>query len=53
MVNKDRVAIVVSILLVLVPWLDHNGVGAEMSLGFAIMLAIYWGYRFIKDDISL
>jgi len=49
--KKDRIAIVVS-----VPYLIFAGFGflEEASFGFVLLspLFLYWGYRFIKGDIS-
>lgn len=55
MSRKDRVAIVVSVLYLLFPL----GILADWSRGapvaaivFSSPLIAYWGYRFIKGDIS-
>ena len=49
--KKDRIAVVISIvyffILILVS-LDHLGDGVIVSFP----LLFYWGYRFIKNDIS-
>jgi hypothetical protein len=54
MTKKDRIAISVSILLLLLTalWSAELGKpGPLVLIGFA-PLVLYWGYRFIKNDIS-
>lgn len=46
--TKDRIAIVVSVLWIIITLTA----GLEGLVVGAIGLAIYWGYRFIKNDIS-
>ena len=54
MTKKDRIAISISILLLLLTafWSASLGKPAPVViLGFT-PLVLYWGYRFIKNDIS-
>ena len=54
MTKKDRIAISISILLLLLTafWSAVLGKpGPVVILGFT-PLVLYWGYRFIKNDIS-
>lgn len=49
--KKDRIAVVVSIVyfFILIPaFLKHPDEGVL----FAIPVFVYWGYRFIQNDIS-
>ena len=56
MSKKDRIAIVVSILIplpmaIIITDISRlNGNGGLMASAFIIF--VYWGYRFIKNDIS-
>ena len=51
MSKKDRKAIAISILYILVPiTLMLEGDGSAFIL--MAPLVIYWGYRFVKNDIS-
>lgn len=55
MSKKDRIAIVVSILYLLFPLLVLMVFGSDgpiMAVIFSSPLLVYWGYRFIKNDIS-
>ncbi len=54
MTKKDRIAISISILsfLMAVSWSVMAGIfGVILVYGFT-PLVLYWGYRFIKNDIS-
>lgn len=53
MTYKDRVAVVVSLGAVLIMLLylgDRLSVYVNIWLGLGLF--VYWGYRFIKNDIS-
>lgn len=54
MSKKDRIAVVFSIMyfctIVLPAGLDFIGYG--IFFFFSTVLMVYWGYRFIKNDIS-
>ena len=55
--KKDRIAVVVSILYILWPlFIIAGGVTNDNELGLVFFLVAplisYWGYRFIKGDIS-
>ncbi len=53
--KKDRIAVVISIVYFLFPLgiLFDGGNGAPIvALIFTSPLIAYWGYRFIKNDIS-
>lgn len=52
MVKKDRIAVVVSFVYLLFPvFLLFDGeLGAFII--FLLPVILYWGYRFIKGDIS-
>jgi Sec-independent protein secretion pathway component TatC len=53
--RKDRIAIVISILYFLFPLgvlFDGNSNAPVVALVFTSPLIAYWGYRFIKNDIS-
>ena len=53
MTKKDRIAISISVawlFLGIVISLAENSWNPFIQLGF--LLVIYWGYRFIKNDIS-
>jgi len=55
MSKKDRVAIVVSFLYLLFPLavlLDGASDAPIAAIIFLSPLIMYWGYRFIKNDIS-
>jgi len=55
MSRKDRIAIVVSILYFLFPLVvlfDGASDAPIAALVFTSPLIAYWGYRFIKNDIS-
>ncbi|MDY0117574.1 MAG: hypothetical protein RBR59_08360 [Sulfurimonadaceae bacterium] len=52
MSKKDRISIVVSAIYFMLPLatlLDGSGVD---FIVFTVPLILYWGYRFIKNDIS-
>lgn len=52
--KKDRIAVVLSVpvLIFLVLFLFSGGEGVLIALVLGTPLFIYWGYRFIKGDIS-
>jgi hypothetical protein len=55
--KKDRIALVASILYLLWPiFLVAGGISNDDELGLVFFvvapLILYWGYRFIKGDIS-
>ena len=57
MKKKDRIALVVSVLYLLWPlFLIAGGISNDDELGLVFFLIVpliaYWGYRFIKGDIS-
>lgn len=55
MKKKDRIAIVVSILYFLFPLgvlFEGSRDAPVAALVFMSPLVAYWGYRFIKNDIS-
>jgi hypothetical protein len=55
MTKKDRIAIVLSIPFLIASILRLISGGYDTSLEVALFLApvfVYWGYRFIKGDIS-
>ena len=55
MSRKDRIAIVVSILYLLIPLgilADGSGGAPVAAILFSSPLIAYWGYRFVKGDIS-
>jgi hypothetical protein len=52
MSKKDRIAIVVSILYLLFPLLVLMNSNGPMAVVILSPLLVYWGYRFIKNDIS-
>ena len=49
--KKDRKALVISIILFIL-CLSAIGESQRGSIIFFIPVLIYWGYRFIKNDIS-
>ena len=51
MTKNDRIAIVVSSLYLLISFIASGGEGFE-TLILSTPLVAYWGYRFIKGDIS-
>jgi|APSaa5957512576_1039674.scaffolds.fasta_scaffold233811_1 uncharacterized membrane protein len=54
MTKKDRIAISISILLLLITAFgsaETGKLGPVVLLGFT-PLVLYWAYRFIKNDIS-
>ncbi|ACN18055.1 conserved hypothetical protein (plasmid) [Desulforapulum autotrophicum HRM2] len=51
MTKKDRIAIVVSIVYAILPLLVLFEEPAAALL-FCLPIILYWGYRFIKNDIS-
>ena len=52
MTKKDRIAIIVSILyLIFMGYLLTELSGSDVLI-FSVLIIIYWGYRFIKNDIS-
>ena len=51
MTKKDRIAVVISAiyLVMLIPaFMTH----VDEGVFFSLPLFLYWGYRFIKNDIS-
>lgn len=55
MSKKDRVAIVITVLYLLLPITMFSFGGAMDVMGGIISFApliLYWGFRFIKGDIS-
>lgn len=54
MIKKDRIAIVISIVYFIPAFtLGTNDTGLMEGLFFGFVpLSIYWGYRFIQNDIS-
>lgn len=55
MTKKDRVALVISVVYLFFPLLllaDRGVRNLPPALLFTIPIVIYWGYRFIKNDIS-
>lgn len=46
--KKDRIAVVCSLLLVVIGLADSSALFFTVS----IVLILYWGYRFILNDIS-
>lgn len=52
MTTKDRIALVVTViygLFLIFIFLEGNN---EELITFTLPVVIYWGYRFIKNDIS-
>jgi hypothetical protein len=55
MIKKDRIAIVVSLLIVLLSCftLSQRGLQVHFPDIFVILIVFsYWSYRFIKNDLS-
>ena len=55
MTKKDRIALVISALYFLIPLGQLAGKGSDgplLALIFIAPLIAYWGYRFIRGDIS-
>lgn len=52
MSKKDRIAVVLSIFYLLFPIGSLIDGDPESALGMLALLLGYWGYRFIKNDIS-
>ena len=55
MTKKDRIAIVLTIpfLIAIVLRIMQGGYGMAAEVGMIVApVVVYWGYRFIKDDIS-
>ena len=55
--RKDRIAVVISVIYFLWPlFIVAGGVSNDDELGSVFVLMVpliaYWGYRFIKGDIS-
>lgn len=50
--RKDRVAVVLSIMYIIILLITVGAEGIEAVGVFGIPLFIYWAYRFIKNDIS-
>ncbi len=50
--KKDRIAVVVSIFYLFLVCLISLGNEDVAVLFFLLFLLSYWGYRFIKNDIS-
>ena len=52
MTKKDRIAIVVSVIYLLLPISAMVSGAWQEGIIFLLPVLIYWGYRFIKGDIS-
>ena len=52
MSKKDRIALVISALYIIVPVEFSLGTSPLLAPITLIPLLIYWGYRFIKNNIS-
>jgi len=52
MVKKDRIAIVITVIYSLFPLLLLFDGTTEEFVIFLLPIFLYWGYRFIKGDIS-
>ena len=55
MTKKDRIALVISALYFLIPLGQLVGKGSDgplLALIFIAPLIAYWGYRFIRGNIS-
>lgn len=52
MTKKDRIAIVVTVLYSLLPISAIASGAGEALFVLVIPILLYWGYRFIKNDIS-
>ena len=53
MTKKDRIALVISTLYFLIPLGELVDKGDPLlALIFIVPLIAYWGYRFIRGDIS-
>lgn len=52
MVKKDRIAIVITVIYSLFPLLLLLDGSMEEFVTFLLPIFLYWGYRFIKGDIS-
>lgn len=52
MTKKDRIAIVVTVLYSLLPIAAIAQGDGEALFVLVIPILLYWGYRFIKNDIS-
>ena len=52
MSKKDRIALVISAIYILFPIAILFGRRPEEVVIAILPLLIYWGYRFIKNDIS-
>jgi len=50
--KKDRIAIVASIIYFIFPLFVLVSGDGEAFIVFSIPLIFYWGYRFVKNDIS-
>lgn len=50
--KKDRIAVVLSTILLLVLFYCFIFADREAALLWLLILSAYWGYRFIKNDIS-
>ena len=50
--RKDRIAIVISGIYFLLPLMILFKGKGEGFIILSVPLALYWGYRFIKNDIS-
>ena len=51
MTKKDRIAVVVTVIYSLLPVAGVLN-GEEEGLFMIFPVFVYWGYRFIQDDIS-
>jgi len=52
MTKKDRIAIVLTVPIILVALIALISSSAEEAGIFLAPVVVYWGYRFIKNDIS-
>lgn len=52
MVKKDRIAIVITVIYSLFPLVLLLDGSMEEFVTFLLPIFLYWGYRFIKGDIS-
>jgi len=52
MTKKDRIAIVVTVIYSLLPISAMVSGDGEALFFLVIPVLLYWGYRFVKNDIS-
>jgi 4-hydroxybenzoate polyprenyltransferase len=51
--KKDRIAVVASVIMLIMFMLFlSGGESGEAFMFFLLPVALYWGYRFIQNDIS-